>query len=70
MNLQQSQLGIDNLDRLILVVKNQLNDIRFGCAKAKEKTLEHLKTFEDTLIKEHKKLIEEQGLFKKDLDFD
>jgi hypothetical protein len=27
-------------------------------------------TFEDTLIKEHKKLIEEQGLFEEDLDFD
>jgi hypothetical protein len=27
-------------------------------------------TFEDTLIKEHKKLIEGQGLFEEDLNFD
>jgi hypothetical protein len=58
MNLRQSWLGIDNLDRLILV-KNWLNDIHLGCVGAKKKTLEHFLTFEDTLIKEHKKLIEE-----------
>jgi hypothetical protein len=58
MNLRQFRLGIDNLDRLILV-KNWLNDMHLGCVGAKEKTLEHFLTFFDILIKEHKKLIEE-----------
>jgi hypothetical protein len=66
MNLWQSWIGIDNLDCVILVVKKWLNDIHLKWTRAKEKTLEHLKT----LIKEHKKLIEEQGLFEEDLDFD
>ncbi len=61
-NLQRFWLGIDNLDCFILI-QNWLNDIRLGCARAKEKTLEHLKTFENTLIEEHKKLIKKQGLF-------
>jgi len=52
------------LDCLILV-QNWSNDICLGCVGVKEKTLEHLKTFENTLIEEHNKLIKEQGLLKK-----
>ncbi len=63
-NLQRFWLGIDNLDSLILI-QNWPNDICLGCTGAKEKTLEHFLTFENTLIEEHKKLIEEQGLLKK-----
>jgi methyl coenzyme M reductase subunit C-like uncharacterized protein (methanogenesis marker protein 7) len=57
------------LDCLVFV-KNWPNDVHLGYARAKEKTLEQLKTFENTLIEEHKKLIEEQGFFQEDLDFD
>ncbi len=64
MNLRWSWLGIDNLDCLILV-QNWLNDVHLGCVGTKEKTSKHFLTFEKTLIEEHKKLIEKQGLLKK-----
>ncbi len=44
MNLWQSWIGIDNLDCVILVVKKRLNEIHLKWTRAKEKTLEHLKT--------------------------
>jgi len=34
------------------------------CEGAKENSLDHFFTCDDTLIKEHMKFIEEQGLFK------
>jgi hypothetical protein len=58
------------LYRLILVIKNLLNDAHFGCEGAKENTLDNFLTCENTKIKEHMKLIEEQGILEKDLNFD
>ncbi len=63
-NLQQFHVGINNLDHLILVIKNWCNDAHFVCEGAKKKFLDHFLTHDDTLIKEHMKFIEEQCLFK------
>jgi hypothetical protein len=52
------------LDHLILVIKNWFNDAHFVCEGAKKNSLDHFLTCDDTLIKEHMKFIEEQGLFK------
>jgi hypothetical protein len=58
------------LNRLILVIKNWLNDVHFGCEGAKENTLDNFLTCGNIMIKEHMKLVEEQGIFEKDLNFD
>jgi hypothetical protein len=52
------------LDHCILVIKNWCNDAHFVCERAKENSPNHFPTSDDTLIKEHMKFIEEQGLFK------
>ncbi len=58
------------MNRLILVIKNLLNDAHFGCEGAKENTLDNFLTCEKNMIKEHMKLVEEQGILKKGLNFD
>jgi len=63
-NFQQSHVGIDNLNHLILVSKNWCNDAHFVCEGAKENFPDHSVTCDNTLIKEHMKFIEEQGLYK------
>jgi hypothetical protein len=52
------------LDHLILVIKNWCNDAHFVCEGVKENSQDHFFTRDNTLIKEHMKFIEEQGLFK------
>jgi hypothetical protein len=52
------------LDHLIVVIKNSLNDVHFGCEGAKENTLDQFFTCENTLIEEQKKLIEKKIYFK------
>ncbi len=64
-NLQQFHVGINNLDHLILVIKNWYNDAHFVCEGAQENSLNHFLTCDDKLIKEHMKFIEEQGPLKK-----
>ncbi len=63
-NLQRFHVGINNLDHLILVIKNWCNDAHFVCEGVKENSQDHFFTRDNTLIKEHMKFIEEQGLFK------
>jgi hypothetical protein len=63
-NFQQFHVGIDNLNHLILVIKNWCNDAHFVCEGVKENSLDHFVTRDNTLIKEHMKFIEEQGLYK------
>ncbi len=58
-------LSIENLDKLILIMKNYLDDHRLGCVfgplvKSTEKYLE------DVLLEENEKLLLESSLFKED----
>ncbi len=62
-NFQCSKLGIDNLDCLILVIKNLLNDVHIGCVVNKPRNMHSFLSNEVILIKEHTKLIKEKGLF-------
>jgi hypothetical protein len=50
-------------DQLILVLKNEPNDVCFGFVRTKENTFDQFLTCEDALIEEHKKLIKTQSLF-------
>jgi hypothetical protein len=51
------------IDQLILVLKNEPNDVCFGFVRTKENTLDQFLTCKDALIEEHKKLIKTQSLF-------
>ncbi len=62
---------IDNLDQFIFVIKIWPNDVYPRCVWAKVNTLDQFLTHENMLIdEEHKKFIENRGLFEKDFDFD
>ncbi len=63
-NFQRFHVRINNLDHLILVIKNWCNDAHFVCEGAKENSPDHFLTCDDMLNKEHMRFIEEQGLFK------
>ncbi len=67
-NFQCSKLGIDNLDCLILVIKNWPNNACIGCVVNKPWNMHSFLSIEVILIKEHKKMIKEKGLFEKDYD--
>jgi hypothetical protein len=63
-NLWISCLGIENLDRLIFVIKNWPNDVLVGCDGAlKPMSMPTFLTSKSNVIEENNKVIEEQGLF-------
>jgi hypothetical protein len=69
-NLRRSCLEIENLDRLIFVIKHWLEDTRVGCDGAsKPMSMTNFLTSKSNIIEENNKVIEEQGLFEEDLDF-
>jgi hypothetical protein len=69
-NLWRSYVEIENLDRLIFVIKTWLDDARVGCDGAsKPMSMTNVLTSKSNIIEENNKVIEEQGLFEEDLDF-
>jgi hypothetical protein len=63
-NLQWFKLGIENLDHLILIVKNWPNDDCVGCALNPKNTSYSL-TFETNTIKQNKNSWKPKGFLKK-----
>jgi len=57
-------LGIENLDKLVLIMKNWLDDPRFGC-KSGFKSFEEFLNFEDGVVFENENLIVDFNLFEK-----
>lgn len=64
-NLRWSRLGIDNLNHLVLVIKNWPHDVYVGCDGGKAKNLHDYLQAEQIMIEEHNKIIEEKKFFLK-----
>lgn len=60
-------MGIENLDYLILVIKNWFENVHVGCnGTYKPKSVIDFHTLEFNIIEENNKFIEEWGLFEED----
>jgi hypothetical protein len=69
-NLRQSKLGIEHLDKLILI-KKWPSDICFGCnGPLKPKAMAKFLERDCAIIEEHNKLIKTQSPFEEDSSFD
>jgi len=64
-NLKCCWLGIENLDKLVLIMKNWLNNPRFGC-KSGPKSFEKFFNFEDGVVFENENLIVDFNFFEED----
>ncbi len=64
--LKCCQLGIENLDKLILIIKNWLDDLRFGCTNAKPTSIEKYIGIENGMVSKNEELISDFNLFEKD----
>jgi len=65
--LRHYYLGIENLDKLVIIMKNWPNDLRLGCVSSLGvKWLEVYLDVYNSLFEENEKLITNFGLFKKD----
>jgi len=62
-------VGINNLNHLVLVIKNWPNDACVGCDGGKVQNLHDYLRDEQVMIEEHNKIIEEKGLFEEDYEF-
>jgi hypothetical protein len=60
--LKRCWLGIENLDKLVLIMKNWPDDPRFGC-KSGLKSFEEFLNFEDGVVFENEILIVDFNLF-------
>jgi hypothetical protein len=68
-NLQCYRLGIENLDRFILILQNWPNDVYVECVGSEPQNMQDfLSSYEAILLEEHKKLIVENELFENDYD--
>ena len=56
-NLRRSKLGVDNLDRLIMISNSWPDDSRVGCEGGKVSSFNDFIEGEDTLLEENEKLI-------------
>jgi hypothetical protein len=65
-SLRCCQLGIENLDKLILIMKNWLDDPRFGCTNAKPTSIEKYIAIENGMVSKNEKLISNINLFEED----
>jgi hypothetical protein len=61
-------LKIKNLDCFIFIIKNWPNDAHVGCVENKPQNMHEFLSSEVILIEEHKKLLKEEGWFRKDDD--
>ncbi len=63
--LKHCWLGIENLDKLVLIMKNWPDDLRFGC-KSGPKSFEEFLNFENGVVFENENLIVDFNLFEED----
>jgi hypothetical protein len=62
-SLRHCWLGIENLDKLILIMKNWLDNPRFGCTNVKLKSIEKYINTENGMVSENEELIFYFNLF-------
>jgi hypothetical protein len=62
-SLKCCQLGIEKLDKLVLIMKNWLNDPRFGCTNAKPMSIGKYIGIENGMVSKNEKLIFNINLF-------
>ncbi len=62
-SLKHYWLGIENLVKLILIMKNQLDNPRFGCKNVEPKSIEEYIDIENDMVLENEKLIDDFNLF-------
>ncbi len=61
-NLRHCQLGLDNLDALVMICKNWLDDACVGCPFIFiEKNVANYLYLEDALFDDHENGLQEQG---------
>jgi hypothetical protein len=63
-SLKHYQLGIEILDKLVLIMKNWPHNPKFGCTDVKSKSLEEYIDIENGMVLENEKLISDFNLFK------
>jgi hypothetical protein len=63
--LKCCQFGIKNMDKLILLMKNWLDDLSFKCTSG-PKSFEKNLNYENNMISENEKLIVDFNLFEED----
>jgi hypothetical protein len=65
--LKHCYLGIENLDKLIIIMKNWPNDLKLGCVTSSMvECLEEYLDVYNYLFEKNEKLITNFGLFKED----
>jgi hypothetical protein len=65
-SLKCCQLGIENLDKLVLIMKNWLNDLRSGCTNAKPMSIGKYIGIENGMVSKNEKLISNIILFEEE----
>ncbi len=65
--LRHCRLGIENLDKLVLITKNQHDDLRLGCVFGSlVKLMEEYLDVEDILLEKNEELLLDASLFEED----
>jgi hypothetical protein len=60
------RLGIENLDKLVLIMKILSDDLRFGCTTSLPKSIEEYLEIKDGMVLKNEKFITDFNLFEKD----
>ncbi len=63
--LRRYWFGIENLDKLILIMKNWLDDFRFGCTTSLPKSIKEYLEIEDGMVLKNEKFNVNFNLFEK-----
>ncbi len=64
-SLRHCWIGIEHLDKLVLIMKNWPDDLRFGCTNG-PKSFEKFLNFEGGLVSKNENLIVVFNLFEED----
>jgi len=62
-SLKHYRLGIENLDKLVLIMKNWLDNPRFGCTNVEPKSIEKYIDIENGMTLENEQFIFYFNLF-------
>jgi hypothetical protein len=62
-SLKHYQLGIENLDKLVLIMKNWPNNPKFGCTNVEPKSIEEYIDIENGMVLENEEFISDFNLF-------
>jgi hypothetical protein len=62
-SLKHCQFDIENLYKLILIMKNWLENPRFGCTNVKPKSIEEYIDIENGMVSKNEELISDFNLF-------